>query len=95
MTNLVQELYDLEGLLEKYAEALNRRIGFNRDEIEDIPVELQKGLCRLQNHIDYRIAFINKKLVRLQRRVADIEARLKAAEDGETERSGQEERETA
>ncbi len=95
MTNLVQELYDLEGLLEKYAEALSRRIGFNRDEIDDIPVELQKGLGRLQNHIDYRIAFINKKLVRLQRRVADIEARLKADEAGEAPAAGPQERETA
>ena len=83
MSNLVQELYDLEGLLEKYAEALNRRIGFNRDEIEDIPAELQKGLDRLQNHIDYRIAYINKKLVRLQRKLSEIEVRLKEADNGD------------
>ena len=81
MSNLVQELYDLEGLLEKYAEALRRRIGFNRIEIGDISSEMQRGLERLQNHIDYRIAFINKKLVRLQRRVLDIESRLRETEE--------------
>ena len=81
MSNLVQELYDLEALLEKYAEALNRRIGFNRSEVDDIPVELQKGLDRLQNHIDYKIAFINKKLVRLQRKVSQIESRLKEEQE--------------
>jgi len=95
MANLVQELYDLEGLLEKYAEALNRRIGFNRSEIDDIPAELQRGLDRLQNHIDYRIAFINKKLVRLQRRVIEIEARLKTPETREAAEAASEKRKTA
>ena len=96
MSNLVQELYDLEALLEKYAEVLNRRIGFNRSEIDDIPAALQKGLDRLQNHIDYRIAFINKKLVRLQRRVAGIERRLKeAVEAGRSEAESEKERKTA
>jgi chromosome segregation ATPase len=96
MSNLVQELYDLEALLEKYAEALNRRIGFNRNEIDDIPAELQKGLDRLQNHIDYRIAFINKKLVRLQRRMAEIKGRLKEAEEtGQSASAPEKERKTA
>ncbi len=96
MSNLVQELYDLEGLLEKYAEALNRRIGFNRDEIDAIPAELQKGLDRLQDHIDYRIAFINKKLVRLQRKMAEIETRLQKAGETEAKATEQpEERKTA
>jgi len=96
MSNLVQELYDIEGLLEKYAEALNRRIGFNRREIEDIPAELQRGLDRLQNHIDYRLAFINKKLVRLQRRMSEIETRLKKTMEGESsEDTGAKERKRA
>jgi len=96
MSNLVQELYDLEALLEKYAEALNRRIGFNRNEIDDIPAELQKGLDRLQNHIDYRIAFINKKLVRLQRKMVEIEGRLREAEEaGQSASAPEKERRTA
>ena len=96
MSNLVQELYDLEALLEKYAEVLNRRIGFNRSEIDDIPAELQRGLDRLQNHIDYKIAFINKKLVRLQRRMAGVESRLKELEEeGRSEGEVEKERKTA
>lgn len=96
MSNLVQELYDLEGLLEKYAEALNRRIQFNRTEVDDISAALDNGLVRLQSNIDYKIAFINKKLVRLRRKMDGIEFRLQEADKiGETEPAPEEERKIA
>lgn len=95
MSNLVQELYDLEGLLEKYAEALNRRIHFNRTEVDDISEALQNGFVRLQSNIDYKIAFINKKLVRLRRKMNDIESCLQEAEEADQSSPPEEKRKIA
>jgi hypothetical protein len=91
MGNLVQELYDLEILGEKYAEALNRRICFNRTEVDEISGELQNGLVRLQRSIEHKIAFINKKLVRLRRRIGIIESRLQETEESDRAASAPEE----